>query len=154
MRFGKGGVNDDRPVLFATQLIWATAAALRLAGRHAVRNAGASGDAVVEARVVGPHMLLGWGEGAFTETYSDSHLVREARSSLTLPLQALAGEMKDTIDATRLTATALFNAFGLAEVQHIAPDGALRTRYFPAAYEVADWADRNGVPATNDAAPE
>jgi hypothetical protein len=37
------------PMLLATHLFWRTAAALRLTGRSAVRNAGAFGDAAVEA---------------------------------------------------------------------------------------------------------
>jgi hypothetical protein len=50
--------------------------------------------------------------------------------------------------------TGVFNAFGLAEVPHMASDGTLRVRYFPAGYEVVTWAEQHGVATTQDAVPE
>ena len=144
------GQLGSQPVLLAPYAVWATARALRIVGRHAVRNAGAPGDAIIEARVFGPHMLLGYDHQGFTETYPNGLLVREVRSRLTLPLQSLAGDAQDLLIATRMTLTDVFNAFGLAEVQHIAPDGTLRVIYFAAGYNVATWAERHGVATTNE----
>jgi hypothetical protein len=48
----------------------------------------------------------------------------------------------------------MFNVFGVAEVPHIAPDGALRLRYFPAGYNVDGWAQRHGVVTSHESVPE
>jgi schlafen family protein len=155
IRVRTGVVGQDQRVLLAPHLVWATASSLRIAGRHAVRNAGARGDAVVEARVFGPWMLLGYTHsGTSTEAYPGGLLVREARSRLTLPLQSLAGDPQDLLVATRLTLTEILNGFGRAEDPHITQEGALRTRYFPSGYEVREWAERRGVATTGEAAPE
>jgi hypothetical protein len=44
--------------------------------------------------------------------------------------------------------TDIFNAYGCPEVPQIAPDGTLRTLYFPSGYEVAKWAEQRDVPTT------
>ena len=98
-------------------------------------------------------MLLGYDHQGFTETYPNGLLVREVRSRLTLPLQSLAGDAQHLLIATRMTLTDVFNAFGLAEVQHIVPDGTLRVIYFAAGYNVATWAERHGVATTNEKVP-
>lgn len=153
-RIHTGIHGATQPVVFAPNLVWATAASLRIAGRHAVRNAGARGDAAVELRLFGPHMLLGYTQNGFIDAYPNSLVVREARARLTLPLQSLAGDPQTVLVATRLALTQLFNAFGRAEVAHVTPEGAVRTRYFPREYGVTEWAELRGVPTTDEAAPE
>jgi len=139
--------------LLAPHLVWATVASLRLAGRHAVRS-GARGDAVVEARLFGPHMLLGYDYNGITETYRSPFQIREARTRLTLPLASLAGEPQALLGASRLALNEIFNAFGQAENPYIAAEGVIRTRYFPEGYQVGQWAEKRGLPTTAEAAPE
>jgi hypothetical protein len=50
--------RDGQEILLAPRLVFATVGALRILGRHAMRT-GAYGDAVVEARVLTPPVLLG-----------------------------------------------------------------------------------------------
>ncbi len=143
---GGAQVSQDSVVL-AAHLVTCAASSLRFAGRHAAR-AGARGDAVVHARVFGPHSLLAFNHTGLTEPYPHAYKVREARASLTLPIDVLTGAPQDAFAATRLMLADIFNAYGCPEVPQIAPDGTLRTIYFPAGYEVATWADRRDVPTT------
>jgi hypothetical protein len=146
---------SENRLLLMGDLIWRAAAALRLAGRSAVRNSGAFGDAVVEARLIGPLMLLGRSHSSgLVEPYFRTPFVRGARSRHTLPVQALAGDPQDLLAGVRVVLADIVNAFGLAELPHIAADGALRTRYFPAGYEVNAIAERYGVQTTDEMVPE
>lgn len=135
-------------VVLAPHLVCKAAATLRIIGRHALRT-GARGDAIIGARVFGPHALLGWDHNGLTEAYSSMMLVKETRSEPTLPLDALGGAPQDLLAATRLMLTTIFNGFGCPEVPQIAPDGTVRTRFFPANYKLAEWAKQRGV-ATSD----
>lgn len=145
---GEGGPQvSQETVILAAHLVVRAGSALRFAARHAAR-AGARGDAVVHARVVGPHSLLAFNHTGLTEPYPHAYKVREARSSLTLPISALTGEPQEAFAATRLMLADIFNAYGCPEVPQIAPDGALRTLYFPKSYEVAKWAEQHDVPTT------
>ena len=143
------------PLLLATVLVWRTAAALRLAGRSAIRNAGAFGDAIVETRLLGPHMLLAHSpDNMPPEPYFRTPLIRFARSQHTLPLSSLAGEPQELLVTVRIVLSDIVNAFGLAELPHIAPDGTLRSRYFPAGWKIPEWAERHGVVTTQELAPD
>jgi hypothetical protein len=129
--------------------------ALRLVGRHALHNAGARGEAAVEARVMGPDMVLGYTHsGGIVEAHSNELLIQEARSRRTLPLTSLANAPQELFIATRMMLTDVFDAFGRAEVPHIAPDGTLRIRYFPAAYNVKAVAEQHGVETTEETIPQ
>jgi hypothetical protein len=142
-------------LLLLTGLIWRTAAAMRVAGRSAVRNSGAFGDAVVEARLLGPLMLLARSHsGGLVEPYFRTPFVRGARSRHTLPLQALAGKPQNVLASVRVVLADIVNAFGLAELPHIVPDGTLRLRYFPSDCNVPKWAERHDVATTDEFAPE
>jgi hypothetical protein len=148
IRKGEGGPQlSQDPVVLAAHLVTCAASSLRFAGRHAAR-AGARGDAVVHARIFGPHSLLAFNHTGLAEPYPHAYKVREARSSLTLPIDTLTSTPQDAFAATRLMLADIFNAYGCPEVPQIAPDGTLRTLYFPAGYEVAAWAERRGVPTT------
>jgi hypothetical protein len=138
-----------------TLLIWRAAAALRLVGRSAVRNAGAFGDAVVEARLLGPLMLLArTHSGGLVEPYFRTPFIRGARSRHTLPLEALAGDPQGLLAGVRVMLADIVNAFGLAELPHIAPDGTLRSRHFPEGWKIPEWAEQHGVAITEELAPE
>ena len=148
VRKGEGGPQmSQETVVLAAHLVLRAATSLRFAGRHAAR-AGVRGDAVVHARVFGPHSLLAFNHSGLTEPYPHAYKVREARSSLTLPISALTGAPQDAFAATRLMLADIFNAYGCPEVPQIAPDGTLRTLYFPKNYEVAQWAEQRDVPTT------
>jgi hypothetical protein len=144
--------RDGQQVLLASHLVFATVGALRILGRHAMRT-GAFGDAVVEVRVLTPRVLLGYAYDGLIESYPSGLLVGEARAQLTLPLQSLASDAQEVLIAARFTLTDIFNAFGVAEVSHIAPDGTLRLRYFPAGYHLVAWAQRHGVATSEQSVP-
>jgi hypothetical protein len=85
-----GVSHVDTRVVLAPHLVCASATALRLAGRPAMR-AGARGDAVATARLLAPDVRLGWDHSGLTEMYENSGVIKEARSYLTLPLESLGG---------------------------------------------------------------
>lgn len=148
VRKGEGGPQTSQePVILAAHLVLRAATSLRFAGRHAAR-AGARGDAVVHARVFGPHSLLAFNHSGLTEPYPHAYKVKEARSSLTLPISAVTGAPQEAFAATRLMLADIFNAYGCPEVPQIAPDGTLRTLYFPNNYDVTKWAEQRDVPTT------
>ena len=148
VRKGEGGPQlSQETVVLAAHLVVCAASSLRFASRHAAR-AGARGDAVIHARVFGPHSVLAFNHTGLTEPYPHTYVVREARSSLTLPIDTLIGAPQDAFAATRLMLADIFNAYGCPEVPQIAPDGTLRTIYFPAGYQVPQWAEQRGVPTT------
>jgi Putative DNA-binding domain len=147
--------GTSRPVLLGSMLLFAMTQTLRLVGRHALHNAGARGEAAVEARIMGPDMVLGYTHsGGLVEAYSSELLVQEARSRRTLPLTSLANAPQELFIATRMMLTDVFNAFGQAEVPQIASDGTLRLRYFPAAHNVKAVAEQRGVDITEETVPE
>jgi hypothetical protein len=136
-------------VVLAANLVVCAASSLRFAGRHAAR-AGARGDAVIHARLFGPHSFLAFNHSGRAERYPHAFAVREARSSLTLPIAMLNGAPQEAFAATRHMLADIFNAYGCPEVPQIAQDGTLRTRYFPQGYQVPQWAERRGVPTTTE----
>jgi hypothetical protein len=140
------------------ELLWGIARCLSLLGDHAVGNAGAFGDVLVEARVVGQGMRLAYlqqiGPVSFPQEIAGVRTLGLAASRHTLTLEALAGDAQDLLAATRLVASDIFNAFGSPEVRHIAPDGTLRIRYFGSAMaDVKRYAEADGIRITEEAVP-
>jgi hypothetical protein len=151
--FYKRGNETDGITVFGTDLVWRTAKALRLIGRHAVR-AGAYGDAAVHLQLVGESMYLGFYRDGFPHRFKDTDLtVSRAHSRHTIPLGSLAGDPQELLAATRLMLNDIFNAFSRAEVPHITQDGTLRLAYFRDP-ELAKWAEARGVPTTAETLPE
>jgi hypothetical protein len=70
-----------------------------------------------------------------------------------VPLESLVGDLQELFVATRLMLNDIFNAFGRAEISHIAQDGTLRLAYFRDP-ELAKWAEARGVPTTPQTLPE
>jgi len=143
--------QGDGTVL-TSQLVLAAAKCLRLIGAHAARS-GASGDAAVHLRVVGPSMRLGYIRDGSVQHYEPGATLREGHSRHTLPLQPLADVGQDLFLAVRLVLMDMFNAFGRAEVQHITDDGTLRLRYFGDP-DFARWTQDRGLAITSDAVDE
>jgi hypothetical protein len=71
----------------------------------------------------------------------------------TLPLHSLADNTQELLAATRLMLNDIFNAFGRAEVTHVAQDGTLRLPYLQDP-ELAKWAEGLGVSTTAERLPE
>lgn len=155
--YQRGDGGEDATTVFATDLLRRVVRALRLIGRHAVANAGAYGDATVELRVVGRNMALGYHDphGMFPQRYTNGLLVNDARSRHTLPLESLAGEPQALFAAAKIMLGQIFNAFGRAEIGHIADDGTLRLRYFGSdQQQLAAWAVDRGVATTEETVSE
>jgi hypothetical protein len=149
----KRGNETDGITVFGTDLVWRTAKALRLIGRHAVR-AGAYGDAAVHLQLVGESMYLGFYRDGFPHRFKDTELsISQAHSRHTVPLESLVGDPQNLLAATRLVLNDIFNAFGRAEVSHITQDGTLRLAYFQDP-ELAKWAEARGVSTTAETLPE
>lgn len=139
--------------VIGTDLVWRVAQGLRLIGRHALR-AGAYGDAVVHVQLVGEEMYLGFYRDGFAQRFTDTGLsISQAHSRHTVPLQSLAGEPQELLAASRLLLNDIFNAFGRAELPHIAQDGTLRLSYLQDP-ELARWAEGLGVSTTAESLPE
>jgi hypothetical protein len=151
--FYKQGNETDGITVFGTDLVWRTAKALRLIGRHAVR-AGAYGEAAVHLQLVGEGMYLGFYRDGFPHRFKDTDLsISQAHSRHTVPLESLVADSQKLLAATRLMLNDIFNAFGRAEVSHITQDGTLRLAYFLDP-ELAKWAEARGVPTTAETLPE
>jgi hypothetical protein len=144
--------EQDETTVFNTDLVWRATRALRLIGRHALR-AGAYGDATVELRLVGRNMNLGYYRDGIAERYRNPLVMQEARSRHTLTLESIAGEPQQLFAAVKVMLGQIFNAFGHAEIAHIADDGTLRLRYF-ADPQLAAWAEARGVATTSDTVEE
>jgi hypothetical protein len=134
--------------------IWNIARCLHLLGQHAVRNCGAWGDAVIEARLLGTGMRLAFleGPGPFDLpvgiTGGRELGVAEATSTVLVDAMAMVGP--DLAVATRLIATELFHAFGAPEVRQIAPDGALRIHHLGSDRELRAWADQRELELSDE----
>ena len=110
------------------RLVWDIGRCLRLLGQHAVRNCGAWGDALVEARLVakaGQGMRLVFMQPLVPGSVGPAEMAggRElyvAESGHTVVVEATTAVGPPLVVATRLLATDLFHAFGSPEVRQIA----------------------------------
>lgn len=147
------------------------AAGLRFAALHATENGGTGGEALVEARLFtvpasgGPAdepMMLVWekvllGQGrkfslGIQQVPGTVQLVTVPPSRHTVDLTAIASDTREWLLATRLVATDLLQAFGLAEVLQIGPGGTIRTHYWGVDDRpYAEWAESHDV--TTDDSP-
>ena len=120
----------------AAQLIQYTAGLLNVLVGHAVTNTSTSGDALVRCELLanfGERMELGWWDGSFWRRYDGTRVVAApvpAVQTHTINLDAVASEPVERLAATRLLVTDLVQAFGLAEVLHVTPEGHLNTLYW------------------------
>jgi hypothetical protein len=120
---------DGSVTVLGTSLVITTAKCLRLIGDHAVR-AGAYGDAAAHLQLVGSNMYLGYIEHSFAQRHDSGLVLSEVYSEHTLPLESLVSQPQLLFVAVRVMLSDVFNAFGRAEVPHIAVDGTLRLSYF------------------------
>jgi hypothetical protein len=135
------------------RLVWDVGRCLHLLGLHAVRNCGAWGDAVVEAKLVakaGQPMRLVWMQPIVPGTERPAEItggrsVEIAESRRTVVVEATATLGPDLVAATRLIATDLFHIFGAPEVRQIAPDGALRVRHLGGNGALREWAEQHSI---------
>jgi hypothetical protein len=135
--------SDDGVTVLDTSLVMTAAKCLRLIGRHAGR-AGAYADAAVHLQLCGTDMHLGYVRDGFPQRHQTGLAISQAHSRHTIPLDSLATDPQGLFAATRVMLSDIFNAFGRAEVPHIAVDGALRLRYFNDT-EFARWAQAHGL---------
>jgi hypothetical protein len=143
--------QGDGTVL-ADALVIDTAKCLRLLGAHALR-AGAHSDATVHLQILGDDMRLGYIRDGLIAHYDAIRALTQVHSRHTLPLGALAGRPEQLFIAVRIMLGDIFNAFGRAEVPHIAADGALRLKYFRDP-TVATWAHREAVATSQEMVEE
>ncbi len=145
--------SDDGVTVLGTNLVLTAARSLRLIGRHAMR-AGGYADAAVHLRVLGSNMRLGYLRDGFVQRYETGLTITEAHSRHTLPLSALVGERQEVFGAVRVMLNDIFNAFGRAEIPHVAVDGGLRLSYFQDPELAAQWAQTHGVPTSTETLSE
>ena len=139
-------VQGDGTVL-ADAVVIDAAKCLRLVGDHAVRT-GAYSDATVHLQLFGAEMRLGYIRDGLVEHYNAGRALTQVHSRHTIPISALTSRPEQILSAVRIMLSDIFNAFGRAEVPHIADDGAVRLNYFRDP-TVAAWAQNNAV-ATSD----
>lgn len=143
--------QGDGTVL-ADALVIDAAKCLRLLGAHALR-AGARSDAAVHLQVRGGDIRLGYIRDGLVEQYDAIRALAQVHSRHTLPLDALAGKPEELFTAVRIVLGDIFNAFGRAEVPHVAADGALRLKYFRDP-TVAAWAHDQAVATSKELVAE
>lgn len=155
-----GPAGDVPPDTFVLNeaLLWDIGRCLLVLGQHAVRRCGAWGDALVQARITGPHMRLAFmhyfGQGFGTpEPVAGGRERDEASSRRTVVLEAIAAISQPLCAAVRLVATDIFHAFGSPEVRQIGPDGALRVRYLAGDGELRRWAEGHGIGVSDETVP-
>jgi hypothetical protein len=154
----RGPLEERSETLILNEtLVWDIGRCLHMLGRHAVRNCGAWGDALVQARLVGTAMRL-----AFLEDRGPFNRVGEitggrelgiAHANATALVEGAAAVGPDLAITTRLIATELFHAFGAPEVRQIAPDGALRVHHLGGGVELRAWAEQRGLDLTDERVP-
>jgi hypothetical protein len=142
----------DGVTVLGTNLVMTAAKCLRLIGRHVVR-AGAYADAAVHLQLVGSDMHLGYIRDGFPHRHETGLAISQAHSRHTIPLDSLAADPQGVFAAVRVMLSDIFNAFGRAEVPHIAVDGALRLRYFQDA-EFAQWVQAHRVLTSAETVPD
>jgi hypothetical protein len=143
------------------KLMWAIGRCLLLLGRHAARNCGAWGDALVEVKLVeqtGRPMRLAWMQTLYAGLEEPVEVDRGrplpvAESKRTVLVEAIAAIGPDLVAAARLVATDLFHAFGSAEVRQIAPDNALRIRHLGSEAALRQWAAQHGIAVSDELVP-
>lgn len=140
------------------RIVWDVGRCLHLLGQHAVRNCGAWGDALVEAKLSGKtgqamrlvfmQRLTGGAERP--AEIAGGYELQVAESRHTVVVEATAAIGRDLVAATRLVATDLFHAFGSPEVRQIAPDGALRVRHLGGDGALRAWVDSHGIAVSDE----
>lgn len=153
-RRGAGNENEPGNWFLNFRLLWAIAQSLRLAGLHARDHAGAYGDVLVQASVVGAGLRMAYlAPMGFVEGVAGGPTLEgPVSTSHTLTLDALTGLDQDLLAASRLVAADLFQAFGSPEVLHLAPNGAIRIRYHGDQQQLAALAEQKGVEVSNQTA--
>lgn len=148
---GEETANEIREI----SLLWEVGQALRLLGRHASENAGAWGDALVLAVLVGEAKQLTYStyDGAFYEPHNYLPIDGPIESRHTLPVDSISGADQELLVSTRLIATDLYNAFGVAEVQHLDSTGRPRIRYLQRVQNLRDYASAWGVEISEEGVP-
>ena len=123
----RGAEGDERSdiLVLNTALLSVIGRCLHVLGDHAVRHCGAWGDALVEARLVGERMQLGYSQRIGFETYepiAGGRMLDAASSRHTVVVEATATVGQALSAAVRLIATDILHDFGSPEVRQIAGD--------------------------------
>jgi Putative DNA-binding domain len=155
-----GGEHTETWIL-DERLMWDVGRCLHILGAHAVRNCGAWGDALIEARIIakaGQPAKLVFMQRLAPEAERPAEItggraLEQAEARNTVVVEALATISPDLSVATRLLTTELFHAFGAAEVRQIAPDGALRRRHLGGDGELQAWAEQHGLVLSDENVP-
>lgn len=163
---------DNASPVTELQVVDVVGIGLRLAARYATEQAGAWGEAIVEARLIGvpspdhpvsaPLPIYMAREelvaGGFTlglgPIRNTIQLQSVPPSRHTVDISAIADDNREWMLASRLVATDLFQAFGVAEVTPISLTGALRTRYLGRnGQKCAQWAESLGIEVDGNPLP-
>jgi hypothetical protein len=148
-----GADEHSDTLVLDTALLSVIGRCLHVLGDHAVRQCGAWGDALVEVRLVGERMQLGYSQRIGFETYepiADGRELDAASSQHTVVVEAAASVGQALSAAVRLIAIDIFHDFGSPEVRQIAGDGTLRTRYWGGNGELAAWAQQHGIEVSSE----
>jgi Putative DNA-binding domain len=142
------------------QLAGELLAMLAVLTRHAVDNAGVSGDGVVQAELVEPYRRLHQGHRMALHQPRYSYLAAPERIRgtvelerllavrHTIPIDAVAANPQELLTAARLLLAEMTSGFGLAEPEQLTPDGRVNPSRFGSLHDPAKaWCERHGIPA-------
>jgi hypothetical protein len=152
---GLTGISDEALVSTMTGMV-------RLLVDHATSHAGAHGDAVALATLLGPRVEDDLGVQVaqpiallHNRPYAMWERVPRTRSLTNFPvsrhtisLDSIAGNPTERLVATRLVLTDLVQGFGLAELYQVRPTGEVRGRYWSRHYQpslITRWAEEADV---------
>ena len=126
-------------------LVWRVARCVNLVLRHAIDNAGAYGDVLLELRLVSkaPVSLIELGNDREPAPAVDSPVV----SRHVVSTETLSGGTQAILAITRLLLIDVIQRMGLVELPHLREDGAICLAHF-SDRSVEAWADREGVEKT------
>lgn len=147
--------NELGQAFLDEDLTWTVVRCLNVAVEHAVHTCGAYGQALVQVRLLGERLRMGYvqwlGVTAMNRVAEDAVVVRGGLvSQREILLDEAAASRQGLLAATRLVLTDAVHAFGKSEVKHIAPGGALRIRYFPQQQHEREWAETHGIAVTDE----
>jgi hypothetical protein len=143
--------------LYGHDLVRKAAECLRVAAAHALRNAGARGQALARCSVFSPQTpSLGYEHHNTWTRYEPSRALLGPAHFLGIPrgieIDAVLADPVEWLSATRLILTDLFHAFGQPEVLHITENGFINTYFWPE-HTVERWAAVKDVPQVAEEIP-
>lgn len=147
----------DRTVGFAhiDGLLARLEAALHIAARHAVENAGTIGTASAVIRLLPPWergLAVGHFDGRPMVAPRSRVLLGPVTVETTIDIGAIAAHKRESLTTAKLAGDRIVQAFGIEEAEHVRLDGSINTRAFARSdrSDIREWAQEHGIETRAD----